>query len=107
MISDVNREVKAERVPFVHSIDMMHKIIDCETFDCVELDFNGTKVDAWVDDNGMYSDKSIFKICGKPLAGNILLTGHDDEGNTTSLSDDQIKAIHEELNHGILVHRRN
>lgn len=64
-------------------LEDMYKSIQCETVDRVGLT---PDLDMWVDDEGHISvGKNIFELSGSAqrYAGNGLVLGHDDEGNSS------------------------
>lgn len=77
---------------------------------CVERKIGGQYYDIWCDDEGLLKDKKY--LCGvatgnfEALCGNLLITHHDEEGNTTGLSEEEIESImsHIFLNKDFLEH---
>lgn len=98
-----DRSLKASTVTYKDDIHEMYKLIGCECFDCVVLRLGDQFVDAYVDDVGLMKEPpvAVTYIGGRQLAGNILLIGHDDEGNSKSLTTDQLEAIEAVLENGI------
>ena len=87
-------------------LDDMYKHLECDTVDVAERKVDGKYFDFWVDDNGLFKDKlftSCYNLenkegyCHEVLCGNILIANHDEEGKTTSLSEDDIKLIFKNL----------
>tara|TARA_R100000231_G_scaffold78079_1_gene60465 strand:+ start:328 stop:657 length:330 start_codon:yes stop_codon:yes gene_type:complete len=69
-----------------NTLDNIYDLLDCRTFDVVRID----EVDSiYVDDEGLFvEDQLFFEFGGDAqavrLAGNGLILGVDDEGNSTS-----------------------
>lgn len=62
----------------------IYKLIDCNTFTCVDLGFGET---LYLDDEGLFKDETyLFQMDGayQPFAGKGLILGTDDEGDSTS-----------------------
>ena len=81
-------DVKTQEIKEVEHDDTLESLcdfIDCRTFDVVQID----DVNAiFVDDEGLLTDNLYFEYSGNEqiarLAGNGLVLGVDDEGNSTS-----------------------
>ena len=74
-----------------------YKELKCDCFDIATRCIGGKYFDIFVDDNGLFVDDPIpsalddsFNVM---LVGNLIFANHDDEGNTTSLSDEDIEMI--------------
>lgn len=103
----VKVEVKSDEslgLPFLYNT------IGCELVDVVEI---GHGIDMWVDDEGLLKEEpmpnsiaTMFRtmswMCRKevvipakmpPICGVAVFTGHDDEGHTVGLTDEQVKWI--------------
>ena len=96
---------KQGRIP----LDRMHAAMDVRTVDVIAVD---RAIDAWVDDEGlMVADPTpnpaatyvIMRLAGRmlrqPIVGPVLFAGHDDEGYSIPLADEQTNAIVEHLSH--------
>lgn len=82
-------------------LDDYHKYLKCDTFDITRRNIGGKPFDIFCDDIGLFADNPIPSALDenmKPvLVGNLIFANHDTEGNTTSLSDEDIKHIKEHL----------
>ena len=83
LIDVKNQEVK--EVEHDNTLQNIYDLIDCRVFDSVRIDnFNSI----FVDDEGILKDNLYFQYSGSngifQLAGNGLLLGIDDEGNSIS-----------------------
>ena len=80
-----------------NSIDEIYAELECDCFDIAYRKVGGKYFDIFCDDIGLFrEDPQITMVSpdGKPmLVGNLLFANHDSEGNTTSLSDDDINTI--------------
>ena len=78
-----------------------HKALDCDCFDIAHLKIGDKYFDCFVDDNGLFADDPLPSAITKEkdvlLVGNIVFANHDSEGNTTSLSDNDIKMIKQNI----------
>lgn len=80
------------------SLDDFYKHLECDCFDIAHRKVGGKKsYDIFVDDMGLLKDNPIPTALDsrfKPmLVGNLIFANHDNEGNTTSLSDEDIEYI--------------
>ena len=87
-------------LPFVKTIENslkeMQNIIKCQRVTCTEIEIEGKKMDCWSDDEALFSPRLVPTLYINDdliIFGNILFAGHDDEGATTSLSDEDIGLI--------------
>ena len=102
-IDAVNKTVTAIEIPVNDGccdLDTMYKEIGCDCFTCAQFarGKNGGSEDVFVDDNGLLTDpQHFFTIAGypSPLAGNGIVLGTDEEGNSTdsSLTLERVKKI--------------
>lgn len=77
-------------------------LIGATTVDCFSI---SRDIDVWVDDDGMYADREVNtslmmlviaiskKSLKQPLYGDALMVGFNKEGDSISLSQDQIELI--------------
>ena len=83
LIDVKNQEVK--EVEHDNTLQNIYDLIDCRVFDSVRID-NVNSI--FVDDEGILKDNLYFQYSGSngifQLAGNGLLLGIDDEGNSIS-----------------------
>ena len=98
-----NANAEAKIVTYRDCLEEMYRLIGCECFDCTTLKLGDQLIDAYVDDEGLMKEPPIALtyIGGRELAGNILLIGHDDEGNSVSLTKEQIDIISSVLSNGL------
>lgn len=79
-----------------------YKALDCDCFDIARLYIGGKYFDCFVDDNGLFREVILPSAINKKtneilLVGNIVFAHHDREGNTTSLSKEDIELIKENI----------
>ena len=85
ILIDVHTQSVTE-VEHDNTLDNIYDLLDCRTFDVVRID----EVDSiYVDDEGLFVDDQLFFEYGGDaqsvrLAGNGLILGVDDEGNSIS-----------------------
>ena len=74
-----------------------YNALGCDCFDIARIYIGSKKFDCFVDDNGLLKENPIPSAVSKSkevlLVGNIIFANHDDEGNTTSLTDEDIAII--------------
>lgn len=81
------------------SLDDYYRYLECDTFDITSRNVGGKRFDIFVDDIGLFKDALITGVSPElevMLVGNLIFANHDQEGNTTSLSDADIKLIKKE-----------
>lgn len=81
-------------VEFEHSISEIHKLIKCDTFD-VPFYFEN-KYALFVDDEGLLKDPQHFFLIpelGRPIAGNGLILGTDEDGESVSCKTEGIHVV--------------
>lgn len=94
---------KAEVVK-ADGLDDFYRLIDCDTIDIVTRKIGRRYYDIICDDNGLFADGpkiSAIDDCGSiMLVGNLLIAGlHDEEGELTDLTDDDIAYIADRIEH--------
>ena len=71
--------------------------LECDTFDIARRQIGGKYFDIFVDDCGLFVDKPIISAISKDLnpmlVGNLIFANHDGQGNTTSLSEADMRLI--------------
>lgn len=70
--------------------------LGCDAFDIATRKIGGTYYDMFVDDIGLFKPlhvSAVDKDCKPMLVGNIVFANHDDHGNTTDLSEEDIERI--------------
>jgi len=84
-----------------NELDNYYKHLRCNCFDIAYRKVGGRYFDIFVDDIGLFAEHPIVSAmdsAGNPmLVGNLIFANHDAEGNTTSLSDEDISIIKEHL----------
>lgn len=79
-----------------NDLEDFYRELGCETFDIATRKIGGTYYDMFVDDIGFFKPlhvSAIDKNCKPMLVGNIVFANHDDQGNTTDLSEEDIEKI--------------
>ena len=86
-----------------------HKHLQCNVFDVVTANIGDKRYDIFCDDEGLFKkDQKITAVCIRPdgrilpyLVGNLIFANHDEYGNTTDLSDEDVERIERSI--GLLV----
>ena len=77
-----------------------YKHLGCDCFDITSRKIGNKAFDIFCDDIGLFKDKPIVSAVDKALrpalVGNLIFANHDNMGNTTSLSDEDIELIMDE-----------
>lgn len=87
------------RVAECNGIDDFYRELNAEPFDIAVRRIDGRAFDIFVDDMGLLRDPEFITVsavngAGEPmLVGNLVFANHDSEGNTTSLSDEDMVQI--------------
>ena len=80
-----------------NDLDDYYRELKCDTFDIATRKIGDKYFDMFVDDNGLFVEKPIPSVLdnalGVMLVGNVIFANHDEEGNTTSLTDADIDLI--------------
>lgn len=100
VLIDVDTE-EAKTVEFEHSIQNIYDLLHCDCIDIVSRAIghghSSKRFDIICDDEGtfkMNAKISAIDNLGRPmLVGNLLVTNHDAEGNTVSLTDDECEFV--------------
>lgn len=75
--------------------------LECDCFDIAHLKIGSKYFDLFVDDEGLLKTDQVPSAVDKDgnvlLVGNIVFANHDSEGETTSLSDEDIAIIKKNL----------
>lgn len=94
------KEDKVEIVEVENSLIELYKLLDCDLIQVVERKIGEKVYDIICDEEGLMKPNFQSAICSnytENLYGNILIVNHDDEGNFTSLSHDEIIDIHNSI----------
>ena len=72
--------------------------LKCDCFDIAGRVIDGKQFDVYCDDIGLFAENPIPSafdiVTEKPnLVGNLIFANHDSEGNTTSLTDEDMRRI--------------
>ncbi len=80
-----------------NDLDDYYRELGSDIFDIARRKINGRMFDIFCDDIGLFRENPIVSAVsskGEPmLVGNLIFANHDAEGNTTSLSDEDILHI--------------
>ena len=79
-------------------LDDFYRELECGVFDIATRKIGGKYFDIFCDDIGLFKDNNPVSAVDKDLkpmlVGNLIFANHDDQGNTTSLDeDDMIKIL--------------
>lgn len=78
-------------------LDDYYKYLRCDCFDITQRKIDGKYFDIFCDDNGTFVEHPIVSALDSTndpmLVGNLIFANADAEGNTTSLSDDDVAWI--------------
>ena len=78
-------------------IDDYYRYLECSCFDIACRKIGDKYYDIFCDDEGLFKEDFIFSAVDPSgtgmLVGNLIFANHDDQGNTTSLSEDDVKNI--------------
>lgn len=87
----------AEEASIPNNQDGYYEALNCDTIDIVERSIGGQYFDIICDDEALLKDDPIpaalDKLHEPMLFGRLFVCHHDDEGELTSLSDDEVKHI--------------
>jgi|TARA_R110000744_G_scaffold303454_1_gene412131 hypothetical protein len=89
LIDAFNETVK--EVVITGNYKEIYALVECRTFDCVDIDEYNTM---YVDDEGLLKEPNrYFSIHGRDYAGNGLIIGNNDEGESidSTLTVEQVK----------------
>lgn len=78
-------------------LQSFYDVLKCSCFDIARRNIDGKLFDIFCDDIGLFADKPIPSALDSDmnpaLVGNLIFANHDSEGNTISLSDEDIEYI--------------
>ena len=104
LVLDVNNQkiYEAECV----ELEDFYKHLDSGCFDIVNREIGGVRYDIFCDDVGLFREDPIVSAVDRDtyaprLVGNLVFANHDDQGETTSLSNDDVIRILSQITHGI------
>lgn len=94
------RQVEVSNPDVEGHLSEIYKLLDCDVFDIKTVEVGNSTLDLFVDDEGLLKNNSegciVHAFCYDPfdvVVGNILILGYDEEGNTISLTEHDIKNI--------------
>lgn len=92
-------DVEKDEIRGVECIELsdFYRELNCDVFDIARRYLAGKPYDIFCDDVGLFKEDafvSAFNSEGEPmLVGNLVIANHDGEGNTTSLSHEDVAHI--------------
>lgn len=98
-------DVIGDKGVYETEVDDLQDIYDALRCDCFDIAYRKVggkkKFDIFCDDIGLFAENPIVsaldeKMC-PALVGNLLFANHDMEGNTTSLSDEDVQIIKDNI----------
>ena len=105
---DVYGDRGCNELVFHDTLENIYKILDVETIDVAVRKIRNFTYDIICDDEGLLKDSLPSAVTDKDevqLVGNLLLVNHDEEGNFTSLTDEQIKDLGKHLVMAMMAYR--
>ena len=95
ILVSTNGEVKEAEIE--DSLESFYSTLECDLIDCTVREINGEFYDIVCDDEGLFKEHPVVTAVSgflKPaLVGNLFICRHNDDGEWTSLSDDDVKRI--------------
>ena len=85
----------------INSYKDYYPLLECDTFDIQSRRFKDKWLDIYCDDEGLFKEINrpsilTFNKNGQlveQIVGNVFIVNHDDEGNTISLTDEEVEAV--------------
>lgn len=81
----------------VDELSDYYKHLECDTFDIVTRKIGDKYYDVFCDDCGLFDDDPIVSMTDQEghamMVGNLIFANHDSQGNTTSLTDEDMRNI--------------
>jgi hypothetical protein len=105
---DVYGDRGCNELVFHDTLENIYKILDVETIDVAVRKIGNFTYDIIYDDEGLLKDSLPSAVTDKDevqLVGNLLLVNHDEEGNFTSLTDEQIEDLGKHLVMAMMAYR--
>lgn len=101
-VIDTEKGISGE-VDFEDKLDNLYGLLNCDCIDIAVRYVDGKEFDVICDDEGLLKDNPIPSAVDKNLnvmfCGSILFAHHDDEGNFTGLSEDDVKLLNSKVKH--------
>ena len=93
----VNKNGKTGVKNIENTLESYYRIIECTTIDIVSRRFAGRRLDVICDDEGLFTDSPVITAVdhnnNPMLVGTLIIVNHDDEGETVSLTQQDVSAI--------------
>jgi hypothetical protein len=92
-------DVNADKLRVAECIELedFYRELDADMFDIAQRNIGGKAYDIFVDDIGLFRENPVVSAITKDLepmlVGNLIFANHDVEGNTTSLTDEDMARI--------------
>ena len=85
----------------INSYKDYYPLLECDTFDIQSRRFKDKWLDIYCDDEGLFKEINrpsilTFNKNGQlveQIVGNVFIVSHDDDGNTISLTDEEVEAV--------------
>ena len=94
-------DVKSEVTVFEDTLENIYGLLSVDLIDVTERQIGDFTYDIICDDEGLFVNERLPSAynskCEPQLVGNLLLVNHDEEGNFTSLTDEQIEDLKKHL----------
>lgn len=96
--------IMGERVREINNdIEAFHNVIDCRCIDIVERKVGDRYFDFIVDDEGLFRHNpmisALSRTGGPMLVGTLIITNSNEEGETTSLTEEDIEYLQQYVYH--------
>lgn len=105
---DVYGDRGCNELVFHDTLENIYKILDVKTIDVAVRKIGNFTYDIICGDEGLLKDSLPSAVTDKDevqLVGNLLLVNHDEEGNFTSLTDEQIEDLGKHLVMAMMAYR--
>lgn len=106
VINDKSAEVKVVK----NDIDYFYPLLNCDIFDIATRKIGNRVFDIYCDDEGLFVEHARISAMDKDgnmmLVGNLMIANHDDEGNTTSLTDEEANYIIDNVGYSLTLARK-
>lgn len=91
----------AAMVEISGDLDSLYRVLDVDTIDIVVRKIGDNHFDIVCDDEGLFKDPVLPSMLTRKgealLVGNLFVCHHDEQGNLTSLTDDEAKMIRDHI----------
>lgn len=93
----VTTEGEVKKATIEDSLDGYYKALNCDIIDCTVRRIGSKEYDIVCDDEGLLKAEPMVTAVTKnlqfALVGNLFICHHDDDGNWTSLTDEEVEEI--------------